>query len=223
MTITVQMMQVNQGALFLVDNTGECPPDIAPRAFTTMMIEEHLKQHTYHYQRENKPGLGNRQVVTAAWMRQLMKRLLEKPDRPLAYQRQPLEDSADALFRLGSDGLAVRAWKAYQYDKATFKESQLPGYEETEDEEKEEEVATASGYERNERLSGEQDDQASNGEDQDGYKEDSDYEDDGAKKGEAQRGYTQQDRVLQVLEDDRDSGNAKSKVGVKIAVPLVTL
>lgn len=237
---TAQSIQLNQGCLFLVDNAKRCPPGIAMRAFTTEMIEEHLKRHTYYYQRGGRQGLEHKSVVTATYMRKNpMKRLTERPeppDDPLAYQRQPMEISTDAIFRLGSDGIATKVWRLFRYDRATFKESQLPDYEEIDGEEGNQKDEAASGHEENEKLSREHDDQILNDEDYvdheqySNHEADSDYEENsnhegnsGAKIRSLTQGYTKKQEVSQVHEDDRSSGNAKFPVEVSTKAPLTTV
>lgn len=69
MSITEQQKQLGQGVLFLIDNAGDCPPDISAREFTDQKITEHLAKHSYFYQLSGKSGVESQRLATASYLR----------------------------------------------------------------------------------------------------------------------------------------------------------
>lgn len=116
-------IQVGQEALFLIDNTPKVPrhsQGVSLRTTTDAAIKHHLASHTYTDQ--------DRKQVTVEWMRGFLKRLCKR-SIPGKLSLEPGEDSIDALFRLQS-GIILDDVKAnYRYNRDSFIESSLPGYE----------------------------------------------------------------------------------------------
>lgn len=105
--IAEQQHQLGQGALFLIDNAGLCPPNARMRDFTDLAIASHLAMHHYHYQLKGYAGLKNRQLVDSHNMRRYLRDLYTRSVKPDAkFERQPTGyDAADSLFLVGGGGL----------------------------------------------------------------------------------------------------------------------
>lgn len=128
MSIKEQQKQLGQGVLFLIDNAGDCPPDMPTREFTDQKIAEHLANHSYYYHLPGKSGAENRRLVTASYLRTaFMKNLCNKGKHTAAFRREyEGEYHADIVFRVGSEGLSEKWLRMWEYDRATFKEDRLP-------------------------------------------------------------------------------------------------
>ena len=118
--------QLAQGALFLIDNTGQCPTGKKYRAFIDAAIAHHLTQHTYYYQDRGRPGAKNTKRATARKFRNSLQALWEDV-RPEA-RGQKDGDRAEALFTLKSEAMTADALRTYGYDPETFSETDLPGF-----------------------------------------------------------------------------------------------
>jgi len=119
-------LQVAQGILFLVDNTGQCPTDQSFREFTDAAIAQHLMRQSYYYQHHGKTGAGNRRKGTAKWVRSNFKFLWTNIKPESGHMKHG--DLADALFRAKSQVLTEDALQHYGYDSKSFQESELPGF-----------------------------------------------------------------------------------------------
>jgi hypothetical protein len=76
---TEQQVQVARCALFLIDNTPECPLGTNFRAHTNTAIVQHLARHTYTYQENRLAGDSNTREVTAHRVRTyVFRRLWDK-------------------------------------------------------------------------------------------------------------------------------------------------
>jgi hypothetical protein len=116
--------------LFLIDHVGRPPSGLTFRQHTDQVVAEHLKRHSYYYQKSNLPGLENRRRVNLHRMRRSMERLLAKAKSTFYQPRRKGDDSADTLFRKGTtEGLPHGVLAKHEYDKFNFSESDLPGYE----------------------------------------------------------------------------------------------
>lgn len=124
--VYMRNIQVAQGVLFLVDNTGTCPVGQNFREFTDAAIAHHLTRHTYYYQHYGKAGAGNRRRATAKWFRSNFRHLWTNTKPESGYLKQG--DLADALFRARSGAITEEALNHYGYDPDTFSESDLPGF-----------------------------------------------------------------------------------------------
>lgn len=120
--VVAQQRQLGQGALFIIDNAGSCPPGVAFHAHTNAAIEQHLSEHTYHQQEKGVAGFENRVRVDVSRMRKYMADLGKKARKGAT--------SIDALFRGLSDIVKTEVKESYGYDKYNFSEGDLPGYEE---------------------------------------------------------------------------------------------
>jgi hypothetical protein len=124
---TEQQVQVARCALFLIDNTPECPLGTNFRAHTNTAIVQHLARHTYTYQENRLAGDSNTREVTAHRVRTyVFRRLWDKSK--IAHPKLPGEDCADALFRLRSTVVPDSVKSLYNYDPQTFSETDLPGF-----------------------------------------------------------------------------------------------
>ena len=130
MALTRDQIQVAQGALYLIDHIGQPPPDIKFRHFTEQAMKDHLEQHTYYHRGPGGPNSRDR--VTLAWMRRYMRELFTKATASF-YQpgsSTTMDDRSDKVFRKGTtEGFPDRVLKRFMYDRATFSEAELPGYE----------------------------------------------------------------------------------------------
>jgi hypothetical protein len=114
-------LRLAQGALFIVDNAGTCPPSMTTREFQDMVIENHLKDHTYYS--------GNtRERVDSQKMRKRIGDFAHTRLTGIKFEPESGENKTDAVFRLGSDPLPPELLSRYNYDKATFSEADLPAY-----------------------------------------------------------------------------------------------
>ena len=129
MKLTEQQVQVAQGALFLIDNIGQCPPNTVFRDFTNRAISVHLRRHTYYYQQKNQPGSQTRILATSRWIRRYMNTHWMRKYSTSFPPQQKSDDFADTLFRYGStESFPADVLSSCEYDKATFSEADLPGY-----------------------------------------------------------------------------------------------
>ena len=123
--VIAQQKQLAQGALFLIDNAGPCPPGVDLRDFITAAIQQHLAQHTYYLQAKGIPGFENRVRVDSTRMRLYLKNFGERSNK--------VRKSVSALFLATSEAIKADVKKFYDYDKNSFSEGDLPGYEEEEE------------------------------------------------------------------------------------------
>ena len=121
-----QDIQLAQGALFVIDNTGPCPTGKKYRTFIDAAIAHHLTRHTYYYQDRGRPGAKNTKRATARKFRNSLQALWEHV-KPESRSRKG-GDRAEALFTLKSEGITAKALEMYRYDPATFLENDLPGF-----------------------------------------------------------------------------------------------
>ena len=123
---SAQNIQLLQGALFLIDNTGPCPTGKKYRNFIDAAIAHHLTRHTYYYQDRGRPGAKNTKRATARKFRNSLQALWE--DVKTESRGRKVSDRVEALFTLKSEAIMPRALKMYGYDPATFSETDLPGF-----------------------------------------------------------------------------------------------
>jgi hypothetical protein len=114
-------LRLAQGALFIVDNAGPVPTNMAPREFQDMVIENHLRNHTYY-------SGNNRDRVDSQKMRKRIGNLADARLTGTIFEPELGETKIDAVFRLGSTSMPSERLAYYNYDKSTFSEASLPAY-----------------------------------------------------------------------------------------------
>lgn len=121
-----QNVQLAQGALFLIDNTGPCPNGTKYRTFIDAAIAQHLTQHTYFYQDRGRPGAKNTKRATTRKFRNSLQALWEnvKPES----RGQKDGDRVEALFTMKSGAITADALEMYGYDPEAFAETDLPEF-----------------------------------------------------------------------------------------------
>lgn len=124
--LSTQEIQLAQGALFLIDNTPECPQDTKFHTHLDAAIQQHLARHTYTYQARRKPGEQNKTQVTAEKLREYLKVLYESSVTD-QFKRGPKETYLAALFRMKSRVITESFKTEHKYNRETFKEGDLPG------------------------------------------------------------------------------------------------
>jgi hypothetical protein len=126
--LTELQIQVAQGALFLLDNIGNPPPNTNFRDFTDQAISDHLERHSYYSQPNRTAGSRNRKPVTSVWLRRYLRDLSTKAQGSFYEPKLAKDDNADKLFRKGTtEGFSDDLLEKYGYNKATFSEADLPG------------------------------------------------------------------------------------------------
>ena len=122
--VTQQETSFAQGALFIVDNAGPCPPGMNMGDFHNMTIANHLKNHSYFVGK-------SRELVDVKRMRVKMNNLAGAPKTKDFYQPSSTETRVEAFFRLGSTPIQSLVLSRYNYDEANFSEADLPAYVES--------------------------------------------------------------------------------------------
>jgi hypothetical protein len=126
--IKALQVETAQGALFLIDNIGKQPPGSNFRQFTDQAISEHLRRHSYFYQKRNDEKLT---LVDLSAMRRRVRDLWSKNKNAHTCDLQQLkgDDVVDAIFRKGSTKIFQSELLriSYKYDRTTFSEFDLPG------------------------------------------------------------------------------------------------